>query len=150
MADLRAKRSKALDLLKQDLTKGFIESEVSVFGHKFVLRTLTEDDEVWADSYVRISSPVAILSSQKAPQLAAAIKSMDGIPTESLFEYPDDMEKARKEELDSNPVLKRYWIYTQMLYFLSEDGNRPFISKLHAEYDKLTSQRNEALNKIPN
>lgn len=146
--DLKAKRSAVLQALKQDLSKGFIEEEVEIDGHKFVLRTLSEDSEVWSDSFIRVSSSISILSSRKAPRLAAAIKSIDGVSAEHLFEYPDDMDGDQKKSLNDNPIQKKYWIYTQMLYFLSDETSRPFINKLWEAFDKLEDKREEGIKEI--
>lgn len=150
MADFRAKRGKILETLKAELKRGFIEKEVTVSGHKFKLKTLSEDDEVWADSFMRTLSTASILSSRKAPRLAASIQSIDDTAAAALFEYPDDMSADSKKGMEDNPIQKRYWTYTQMLYFLSEESNRLFINELWAAYEALETEQLEATKQIPN
>lgn len=150
MAEIRAKKNKLLEIIKSELKKGFIDTEVTVGGHKYRLRTLSEDDEVWADSFVRASTPLAMVTSRKAPRLAASISHIDDTPVAQLFEYPDDMSSEMKKGLDENPIQKRYWIYTEMLYFLSEDANRVFINDLWTAFESLEKQRDEATKQIPN
>jgi hypothetical protein len=148
--DYRAKRSNVLNAIKQEISKGFIERDYEVNGHKYKLRTLNEDDEVWADSYMRITTPAAILSSRKAPRLAVAIVSIDGESKEQLFALPDDMPKEDRDALKDNQVQYKYWLNGQMLYFLSEEGNRPYINDLWDKYNELEKEREEAIKKLPN
>lgn len=150
MSDIKAKKNKLLETLKSELSRGFIETEVKVLGHNFKLRTLNEDDEVWADSFLRTNSAAAMLSSRKAPRLAAAIASIDNVDANGLFEYPDTMSADDKKVLDENPVQKKYWLHAQMLMFLSEDANRDFINVLWDSYSKMEEQRAEAIKQIPN
>lgn len=150
MAEYRAKRSAKLELLKEELKKGFIEEEFEVGGHKWRLRTLTEDDECWADTYLRTMSTAAILSSRKAPRLAVSIVSLDGELTKDMFGIPDDMPAEAKKDLQDNPVRFKYWLYDQMLYFLLEEGNRSFVNGLWEKYEALTTKREESAPAVPN
>jgi hypothetical protein len=149
MADLKAKRSSKLQLLKQELSRGFIEKDFEIAGHTFKLSTLSEDDETWADTYLRISTPAAMISSRKAPRLASAIRAIDGEPREVLFQFPDDMSPEMKKALSENAVQLRYWYNDQMLYFLLEDSNRPFINLLWEKYESLEKDREEAFKELP-
>jgi hypothetical protein len=150
MSDFKAKRHSVLEVLRQELSLGFLERTFELKGHKFVLRSPTEDDEVWADAFVRSNTPMAMLTSRKAPRLATSIKSIDGVGTVDLFPLPDDMQKEVKAELQKSPVQYRYWLYDQMLMFLSEESSRPFINDLFDAYEKMENDRNEALKKLPN
>ena len=149
MSEMKAKRSSVMDNLFKELRRGFLEKEVECYGHKFVLRTPTEDDSVWIDGFIRISTPAAMISSERAPSLAAAIKSMDGIPLDQLFLYPDDMSETVRKGMEANEMSKRYWLYSQMMYFFIEDTNRPFVDALWAHYRQLLNERDEAINSIP-
>lgn len=151
MADYnKAKRNSVLESLKKDLAKGFIEKEVTFHGFKFKLHTLNEDEETWADSYVRSTTPVAMLNSRKAPRLAASIRAINDVPAEDLFGYPDDMPKELKKALDENSVQKKFWVREQMLYFLAEDSSRPFINELYEAQSALEDERDKAIQEIPN
>lgn len=148
--DYKAKRHSILDSLKQELVKGYREVEVTVLNKKFKLRTLNEDEEVWVDGHVRALTPMAMISSRKAPKLAAAIREIDGMPVDRLFDYPDTMDKAKREEFDKNEILRRWWVRDQMLLFLAEDGVRPFVNELVEALEKLEDERNEAIKEVPN
>ena len=149
MAEYKAKKHAALEVLRKELSKGFVDKEVTVRGHKFLLHTLNEEEENWADTFLRMNTPAALLSSRKAPRLAAAIKAFDDVPVDRLFEYPDDMPKEVKNGLNDNEVSKKFWLRDQMLYFLSEDVNRPFIDELYSEFFKLEQERDKALEEVP-
>lgn len=149
MAEMRAKRSSVLENLKKDISKGFIDLTAMVNGHKFKLRTLNEDDEVWADSFARTSTAVSMITSRRAPRLAASIMSIDDVVASDLFLYPEGMSKEEKKAMDDNPITKKYWIYDQMLYFLLEESNRPFINDLWSKFEELEKSRDEALKELP-
>jgi hypothetical protein len=147
--DTHAKRHRILETIRKELAVGFLEKTVDIGEHKFHLRTLNEDDEVWADQFIRAITASSLISSRRAPRLAAAIKSIDGIPLEELFQYPDEMDKLVKVEMDNNKVAKKYWLYGQMLQFLTEDSIRVFIAQLFEAFEKLEEERGEALNNVP-
>ena len=149
MSDFRAKHHAVLDNLKKDLRKGFLDKEVVVQGTKFKLFTLNEDEETWADSYIRSSTPMVMISSRKAPRLAAAIRSINGVNLPELFSFPDDMPADTKKALNDNPVQLKYWYREQMLYFLAEDSIRPFINELYDALTALEEERAEAIKAIP-
>lgn len=148
--ELRGKKHAALESLKKDLSQGYLEKEVTVSGHKFKLHTLNEDEETWADGYIKTLTPTAFLSSRKAPRLAAALMEVNGVPKGDLFGYPDDMPKEAKQALDENPERKKQWVREQMLLFLAEDGNRLFIERLYSALEELDQERAKAIEALPN
>lgn len=147
--DYKAKRNSVLENLRKDLAKGHLEEVVDLGGHKYKLTTLTEDEETWADTYMRTNSAASMFSSRRAPRLAAAIKELDGTVIGDLFTFPDDMPEPVKKRLVDNPIEKRYWIREQMLMFLLEDGNRTFVTGLYESLTKLDERRDEAIKEIP-
>ena len=148
--DYIAKRNPVLDNLRKDLAQGFLDETVTIRGHKYKLTTLTEDEETWADTYTRTNSPASMYSSRRAPRLAAAIKELDGVASQDLFLYPDDMPESVKKRLVDNPIEKKYWIRDQLLMFLLEDGNRPYINDLYEVLNRLDAKRDEVIKELPN
>jgi hypothetical protein len=146
---LRAKRHAVLETLKKDLSRGFLEKEVVVMGHKYLLHTLDEDAEVWSDSYVRTSTAMSLMTSRKVPRLAVAIQKIDDISVLEMFSYPDSMSKQLKDGFDADPVSRKYWVWQQMMLFLSE-STRAFIEALYIEYENLEKERDEAIKEVPN
>ncbi len=149
MDNVRAKRHSVLETLRKDLAKGFISKEVLLGDYTFVLHTLNEDDEIYCDQYVRTISPLSLATSRKTPRLAASIRSINNIATGDLFGYPDDMPLEVRNEIDKDPIRKKYWTYDQMQVFLAEDCVRPFINRLYEEYEELEKKRDEAIGELP-
>lgn len=149
MPEYKAKRHTLINTIATELRKGFIEDSITIDSHKYRLRTLTEDEEVWADQFMRGNSPLTMITSRKAPRLAAALISIDDIAVADLFDYPDDMPDAYKKSLNENKTEKRYWLCLQVLYFLTDDSCRPFIVKLYDCLDALYNKRDEAMKEIP-
>jgi DNA topoisomerase IB len=151
MSDFKgAKRHAILKTLSAELSKGFIEDMVKVGNHTYKIATLNEDEESWADSFIRTSSPASIYSSRKAPRLAAAIKAIDDVPIAELFMYPDDMKEDVRAQLNENPVQKQFWLRNEMLLYLSDEGNRPWINELYTALSKLDDKRDEATKQVKN
>jgi hypothetical protein len=144
-ADLRAKRHKLLADFTDEVKVGFIEDTYEVRGHKWLIRTPTEDETCWADRYIQSSSPIAFVSSRRAPKLAVGIKALDGVPTSELFQYPTDMEDSVRTALDQDKAQKQYWLYSQMLTYLVESVPTPVVEELYAKYEELVKRQYKAL-----
>jgi hypothetical protein len=151
----KAKRAKILQDLKEELGKGFVSDTFEVMGHKYKIATLNEEEEQWADHFVVLVTASAMNSSSRLPRLACAIKEIDGVPVNDLFEAPspDDSDEELAtlgKRIKEDPVRRIYWLRDQMLLFLSEEGFRPYIAKLWESYAKLEARRDEATASIPN
>lgn len=149
MADYKAKRHNVLDNLKKELLRGFVSKTFDVDGHKYELSTLNEDEETWADSLVRPVNMMSTVTSRKAPRLAAALRSIDGVTVEQLFQYPDDMPRDIKNALDDNPIQRKFWVRDQVLYFLAEDAPRQYVTTLFEKLNELEKERDEVLKNVP-
>lgn len=145
-----AKRSTVLDDFFNEVKKGFISTRVSgIYGFTFDLALGDEDAEVWADQYIRPATPMAFVSARRTPRLATAIQAVgrDGNePTKliDLFQYPESMPAEQKKFMDENPVQKQYWLWNQMMVFLSRLP-APVVERLYKEYDDLSQRREKAL-----
>lgn len=146
----RAKRHQVLTDLKVELHKGYIEDEIELSGHKFKLKTLSEEEELWTDTYTIGSTAMAIMSSMRLPKLAVAIVSIDDLPVSKLFDFPDDMEEKVKKGIVEDEVRMKYWLRDQMMMYLSEDTVRPFVSKLWEKFAEMDKRRADAMAAIPN
>lgn len=149
MDSVTAKRHSVLDNLKKDLSVGRLEVEVTVSAHKFKIGTINEDLESWADRYISAVNMAAMLTSRRAPRVAAAIISIDDVPVSQLFQFQDDMPKEERKRLEDNPHLLEYWRRDQLMLFLAQEGNRQFIVELYEALIKLEDQRDEARKAIP-
>ena len=136
-----AKRHQVLqDIAVQ--TKGIELTDVcTIAGHKYLISTLTTDEEIWADGYVNVSNAMSAFTSAKPPVLAASIRAIDDIGISDLFEFSGD-EKIR--EFHTQSIWhKRYWQMSQLLLWL---GDRPssLLDELWKEYKKLEKRRDES------
>src|SRR5439155_26818527 len=77
-----------LEHLYQLIAKGTIQKDIAISrGDKtttYTLRSLYDEDYTWRDQFVNISSPAAMLSSQKSPTIAIATVAIDGVAVEQL------------------------------------------------------------------
>lgn len=149
MAEYKAKRHSILDNLKSELLRGFLKREYMVANHKFSLSTLNDEEETWADAYMRPTNMMATISSRKAPRLACAIKAIDDVDVERLFTYPDDMPKDIKASMEDNPIQKKFWIRDQVFNFLSEETNRSFVNELFEKFNELEKERDGVIKELP-
>lgn len=148
MAD-RAKLHPLLKTLREELHKKFITDTFEVFGHKYTMRTLNEDDEVWSDQFVKTLAPMSLMTGRRIPHLAASITQIDGIHVNTLFEYPDDMPDSEKKRLNDSAENKKYWLYSQMMIFLLEDANREVVTALYEKFAGLRDRTEAAAKEIP-
>lgn len=144
-----AKQSPVLKAFFKQVEKGFIGSTIKLGNFTFVLRLGDEDADVWSDQYIRPSTPMAFVSARRAPRLATAIQAIGQgdstpIPLAQLFDYPDSVTAEQRRALDENPVNKQYWLWGQLMAFLTQLP-APVTEKLYSEYDKLVTERDQAL-----
>lgn len=144
MANPIAPANKVWDDFLADVNKGFIEDTFTVHNHKFVMRTPSEDDEIWASTFVKANTPAAYQASRRVPALAIAIKSIDGVVTDKMFSYPDDMQENERKVYDTDTVQRHYWVCTQLMYKLAQLPP-PVVGELFVKYEDLVRRRNEAL-----
>jgi hypothetical protein len=131
--DIRAKRHSLLENLKRDLSKGFVEKEVTIDGHRYRLHTLNEEEESWVDAHVPMNATIASFTQKRAPRVAVALTHIDSLATHELFTYPDSMSKEQKDVLENDQESKKLWLREQVLLFICEEGNRGFVNKLNDE-----------------
>lgn len=115
-----SKRHKVLTDIDQQLQGLEIEDIVELAGKKYQMSTLTADEEVWADSFTNLASPVSATSSMRLARLSAAIKSVDGIPVSELFEFSDETDEADKSYHTESQYRMRYWEMSQMMLWLGK------------------------------
>jgi len=144
-----AQRHKVLDDIATQLHGTEISEVVEVTGHKYTLKTLTSDEEIWADSYMNMSSPAAAVSSMRAPRLAASIQNIDGINVEEMFEFSKDADKADVEYHTQSQYRMRYWAMNQLMIWLS-DRPKVLVDELWVSYVKLVERRNKSWDELKN
>jgi len=138
-----ATRHKVLGDIEVQTRGTEITDVFEVAGHRYLMSTLTADEETWADGYTNASNPVVILSSMKLPILAASIRSIDDIHVDRLFEFPENKVEFDKQFHSQDQYHKRYWQMSQMLLWL---GPRSpiLISDLWRFYVSLIERRDKS------
>lgn len=142
-----AKRHKILDDITAQITGTEKSGVMELIGHKFFMTTINADEEVWADSHTNTSSPMAVLTSIKAPKLAAAIKSIDGVKIDDMFEFSDESSQEDKNYHMQSQYRKRYWEMTQLLLWLCDRPDN-VINDLYKFYLDLSKQRDESWDEL--
>ena len=117
-----------------------IEEVIEVAGRKFGISTLTADEEIWADSYTNLSSPVSATSSMKLARLSASIRMVDGVPVSDLFDFSDEVEESDKKYHSESKYRRRYWEMSQMMLWFGELPNK-YITEIWQGYIKLIERR---------
>ena len=140
----QARRHSALKNFFEDVKKGFLKEDVVLAGHKFTIHTLNDEEESWSDGFIRSTSAVSYVSSRKDPRLSCAIKAVDDIPVDQLFEPDTSMSDSERERI-KEPTAKLYWLRLQLMLFLSKEIPPPVTDALYKKYEELSSKRDEAL-----
>jgi hypothetical protein len=102
-----------------------------------------------------MGSPVQTVKTRRLPYTSAAIKAItfpDGVVVakKDLFDFDDDMDPDIKKVVISDPVELEYWLNRQMMLFLGEEGNSPFITPIWNKLDEMITRRNKALSGVSN
>lgn len=141
---MRAQPHAVFQKFLHEVRKGFMQKEVTIQGTTFVLVTPNEDDVIWADGFIRPTTPLSYASSRRAPRLAASIRQIDGVKLADMFQPPENTKPEDLERL-KDPDAKRYWLQSQLMLFLVEDVPPPVLEKLYEAYQALLDDREKAL-----
>jgi hypothetical protein len=137
--------------LKQELALGYQEETYDLGGYKWTMRTLGETEEIWVSKFANADTVMALITSTRAARLAACIKQINGTPVDGMFEYPDDMAKAQRTALDTNPIDKHFWVMDQLLQFIIRSVPPPMIDALWGKWLEMSNKRTaEMEEKLPN
>jgi hypothetical protein len=142
-----ANRHKVLSDIETQTRGTEITDVFEVAGHRYLMSTLTADEETWADSYTNATNPVVIISSMKLPALAASIRAIDDVKIDELFTFPEDITEFDKQFHSQDQYHKRYWLMSQMLLWL---GPKPqlMINELWRHYVTLIDRRDKSWDEL--
>lgn len=132
------------------LLKGHeLSVEAEVIGHKFLLTTLSSDEEMWSDGLMQNNSTAQTISSYRKARLAASIKSIDNVPVSEMFELTEEFNKEEKILYSDPQYGKRAWQMSQLYIWL---GELPMnvIDELAIKYQEMNKTRREAIEGIGN
>jgi hypothetical protein len=151
-----AKRHRLLHVIDGELRGCHRKEPVSLFGRKYLLRTLDMDDNTWVDSQVAGENFYQTAKSLRAPTIAAALVGIleeddDGkehlVSVEELFELSDSTPDVERKLIESDPLFKQNWLRSQVLTWLTqpEKSQQRLVQLLYEHYLKLDMERNEAM-----
>ena len=148
MAD-NGKLNPLLRDLRADLLKGRIEGTFEFAGRKFRMHTLSDEESVWRDSYVSMSSNMALISSRKCTTVAASISHIDDQSVDELFATSMPTDERLKGLLQNSEIDRRGFFRERVFEFLSQfdDG---IVTEFFKFYNTLEERRNEVIKNLKN
>jgi hypothetical protein len=114
-----------LDALKDMLVNGEITKDVKYKGHTYTFASLNEEEEVWRDKFVSLDTPLVLASSTRAPTLAIALRKLDGVYVEDVF---DSLELP-------NDATKKYIVADKLFMDYFKKMKREHITELYKLYE---------------
>lgn len=144
-----AKRHTLLLDIQKQINGHELDTTAEVAGHKFYMTTINSDEEMWSDGLMQTDSTPQAVSSFRKSRLACAIKAIDDVKVEDMFDYPDDLSEAVRQQFESSKYGKRTWEMQQLYVWL---GELPMsvIDDLAIEYQKISRKRKETLDELKN
>jgi hypothetical protein len=141
-------RRDILERIRDEFNKGVYIKEFKVGGHRYTLRLLTAEDEIWRDKHVPVGAYVAVLTARKLATLAIALVAIDGESIEVIFGDNEENKKVGEEEMIRDMVMgdveKKYEIAELVYKFLGELPGY-VINTLFDKYTELENERNSGL-----
>jgi len=131
--------------------------DVTVYGHKYTLRTLDPADRSWVMQFVDGTNGDAVKMADDfiAPACACALTHIDDKPVSALFRLPELGPKPTADELEyyklleSEPLLLDNWRRRQVLKWLLRPGKHPqLLDQLYVKYGELNKEREVALGQL--
>lgn len=150
-ANFKAKQHPILQGLSKELRGLRVTRDVEVYGHVYTLALLSPKEEDWVSERASSAGSVFEYAAKLVkPRLAAALSAIDHVSVSELFQLPEepDMSTEQRKIIESNAEMKSDWLHHQILTFLSEDMDTDVLQKLDAEYSKMDTAKQEALEKI--
>lgn len=144
-----AKRHSLLLDIQKQLGGHELSTTTEVAGHKYTMTTINSDEEMWADGLMQTDSTPQAVSSFRKSRLASAIKTIDNVKVEEMFEFPDGMNEDLKRDFSASRYGKRTWQMNQLYVWL---GELPMavIDALAIEYQKISRKRKDSLDELKN
>jgi len=142
-----AKRHAVLQDISKQLAGHQLTETCEYAGHKFLMSTLTQDEELWADGIMQVNSSAQAVTTYRLSRVAASIKAIDGHEVSKLFDYPEDMDEADKKEYEASKYGKRTWEMSQTLIWLG-DQPTPLVDYLAEFYSSLNKRRTTSLDEL--
>lgn len=140
-----------IEKLENLFFKGYLEDEFDLFGHKWKMRTLSEKEAVWRDSYIELSVNSSFLSGKRVPTLAVAIQEIDGKSIVNLF----GKSKKKEEEVLLKEMLSSSDFSNDPRFIAASEFKKwldsmpvPVVDALYTAYSSLEKQSEIVLKTI--
>jgi len=134
--------------------QGFMEETFECAGIKWKVRTLDDQESIWRDRFIALSSSSSFLSEKRVPTLAIAIREIDGKLVQEIFHVDkkaqSDEEEAliklimKADKFSDDPKFEAAFALKNTLDKLPVAA----IDALFAKYIKLEEKSNDVLTKI--
>ena len=151
------KRHQIIDDISKQMSGLQLSDTFPIAGRKYLMSTLTLEEEQWVDSYIAMYGrqfgleysalrPLAVIS--------AALKEIDGVPVDQLFEFPKEITDDLKQWTVNGQTM-RSWYMNQVAYWLSDKRQGAGISAqlvraLVEAYGSLLERREKSWAEIKN
>lgn len=140
-----------LDDLYQLIQKGSIQKDVVCRGKTWRFRSLFDEDYTWRDQFTNMSGPVSMTSSQRAPTLAVATVSIDGVPIEQIDELQkvnENLPQGAKDLIREHPKFLMAFNLMEIISKMPRDYVMELYEKFVTEVER--PARSVAIEDIPN
>lgn len=135
-----------LDIGKELDITGAISETFGVFGHKWKMALLNEEESNWRMSHVVMSNKLSAVASFRLPTLAIGIREIDDIPVVDFFAEDWEAMSAdvRNELMSMNPYSKKYFVAEHLMQFLAARFPEG-VAELWEKWQMLENRRLEAI-----
>jgi hypothetical protein len=146
--DWELENSQILQDIDAELRGTHLSDEVTIFKHRYGLRTLSPEDESWADQFTGGSSEYQVGRSLRAPRVAASLVSIDGKRVEEIFK-PKAISDDLRLLFEQVPQTVELWRRERIMQWLVNSAKSlELVRRLYAALTDLERRREEALKKL--
>lgn len=122
---------------------------VKIGKFEFTLEAPSAEAEEWANTQAKGENMTSALLSMRAPSVSIALRAIDGVPVEQLFEPGEDMDKDVKAALMRDARALRRWTWNAVYEWLLEECNPAVVDALYKTYGTLAQKQREIMKALP-
>ena len=144
--------------LASEIDQGFLEEPFEYKGHVYKMRLLSDGESNWKNRYIDgMANVLSIVSERRSATLAVAIREIDGVPVEKMYEPKppvgndsdeDKLAKIKYEEWSKLSPLRRQFQAAEKLYEFLAKRPETFSRELFEKYATLEARRDEVINNL--
>ncbi|MDC1300030.1 hypothetical protein N8Z24_00830 [bacterium] len=134
-----------LSNLQKELSGDFLQKEVEVRGHKYVLRLLTEQENSWTFRFFKSGNELSLAVAVRSAQLAVGIRSIDGTPLiDCVKKKLDALTEPERNALFLRNENSEHLVAAELFVEFLTSQSPSFIGELHDVWAKLQKEHGEA------